>query len=263
MVVTGASAGIGWATARSFAREGAVVVASARREERLRDLVTRIEKDGGTAVAVRCDVTSFQSVEVLRDRVEKEFARCDVLVNNAGVPGGGPFPALSLAQIEQVVATNYMGVLYGTKAFLPMMLAAGRGHVVNLASLAGRFATPGASVYSSTKHAVVAFSEALHYEVASSGLLVTSVNPGFVATEQFPHGDARAGRKMLLKVLRPDQIGDFIVEVVKKGLAPEASIPRWPMPFQAIRVLAPPVYRFGLRKMVERGRRPTDAAPES
>src|SRR6266536_808896 len=104
-----------------------------------------------------------------------------------------------------------------------MMLAAGRGHVVNVASLAGRFAIPGSSVYSSAKHAVVAFSEALYYEVSPQGVLVTSVNPGLVATEGFPHRDAiDRGRK----VLSPDRIAKLIVDVVERGRAPEVSIPR-------------------------------------
>jgi len=247
VVVTGASSGIGRATAVAFAARGATVVCSARREERLKELVEEIEGRGGRARAVACDVSEWEQVQRLATNVREEFGRCDVLVNNAGVPGGGPFAELSLEQIESVTRINFMGVLYCTKAFLPMMLEAGRGHVVNVASLAGRFAVPGASVYTATKHAVVAFSEALHYEVSERGLRVTAVNPGLVATEGFPHQDALAkGRRGL--VMRPERIADVIVRVVETGKAPEVSVPRWLSALQAVRILAPPLYRFGLSR---------------
>jgi uncharacterized protein len=258
-VITGASAGIGSATAEALARKGSTVVISARREERLLALAAEIERRGGSATVVACDVRDRGQVEALATRVREIHGRCDILVNNAGVPGGGPFPDLSWNKIEEITHTNFMGVLYCTKSFLPMMLEAGRGHVVNVASLAGRFAIPGSSVYSSTKHAVVAFSEALHYEVASRGLRVTAVNPGLVATEGFPHTDAiRKGRK----VLRPEKVADLIVRVVETGKAPEVSIPRLYAALQAVRVLAPPLYRFGLDRATRGALRPTDAAKQ-
>jgi short-subunit dehydrogenase len=137
-----------------------------------------------------------------------------------------------------------------------MMLALGRGHVVNVASLAGRFAVPGSSVYSSTKHAVVAFSEALYYELGHRDIVVTAINPGLVATEGFPHRDAlKAGRK----VMSPDDVARLIARVVKEGIGPERSIPRWMAALQAFRVLAPPVYRFGLKQVTRRTLRPTRA----
>src|SRR5206468_2728177 len=144
----------------------------ARREDLLNELGEEIRSFGGQALVVGCDVSEIGQVQELAARTEASFGRCDVLVNNAGIPGGGPFAELSLDQIERIARVNYLGVLYCTKAFLPMMVAAGRGHVVNVASLAGRFAVPGSSVYSSTKHAVVAFSEALHFEMAPRGILV-------------------------------------------------------------------------------------------
>ncbi len=256
-VVTGASAGIGWATAFAFAREGATVVAAARREERLKELVEGIEQRGGKAVAVGCDVSDRVQVGVMRQRVHDEFGRCDVLVNNAGIPGGGPFAKLTMEQIERITQTNYMGVLYCTKAFLPMMLEAGWGHIVNVASLAGRYAVPGSSVYTSTKHAVVAFSEALYYELMPNGIVVTAVNPGLVTTEAFPHNDMLEKAPRL--VMKPEQIAEAIVEIVRKGKGPEVSIPRWLASFQAVRVLAPPLYRFGLTRAVKRGLRATRA----
>jgi uncharacterized protein len=256
VVVTGASAGIGRAAALAFARKGSNVVVAARREHLLEELAGQIRSHGRRALAVACDVSEWEQVVALASRTMEEFGRCDVLVNNAGIPGGGPFAELSIDQIKRVASVNYLGVLYGTKAFLPMMLDAGRGHIVNVASLAGRFAVPGASVYSSTKHAVVAFSEALHYEVAPRGLLVTSVNPGLVTTEAFQQRDAIEGGR---RVLQPEAVAKVIVHVVERGIAPERSLPRWQAALQAFRVLTPSLYRFGLRQVVKHAVRPTRA----
>jgi short-subunit dehydrogenase len=255
VVVTGASAGIGRATALAFARKGSSVVLAARREHLLEEVADEIRAHGRRALVVRCDVSEWDQVLALASRTVDDFGRCDVLVNNAGIPGGGAFADLSIEQIERVARVNYLGVLYCTKAFLPTMLGAGRGHIVNVASVAGRFAVPGASVYTSTKHAVVAFSEALHYEVGPRGLRVTAINPGLVATEAFPHHEAIERGRL---VMQPDTVARVIVRVVERGIAPERSIPRWLAALQAFRVLTPPLYRLGLRQ-VARGRRSTRA----
>jgi short-subunit dehydrogenase len=251
VVVTGASSGIGWETAVAFSKAGATVVGAARRKDRLDQLASAIEQNGGRALSVECDVSDLEQVEGLRRAVHEAFGRCDVLVNNAGVPGGGPFTNLSVEQIERVVRTNYLGVLYCTKAFLQGMLEAGRGHIVNVASLAGRYAVPGSSVYSSTKHAVVAFSEALHYELGSQGVRVTTVNPTFVRTESFSSGDMEKLPRAI--VLDADQVAEAIIDVVRKEKAPEVSVPRWMASMQSVRVLAPPLYRAALRRMSRRG----------
>jgi len=241
-VVTGASSGFGELTSRMLAKEGAAVVLAARRAERLEALAAEIEGRGGRALAVRCDVTEVADLQGLRDRVDEAFGRCDVLINNAGIPGGGRFEDLSLEQIEQVIRVNLLGVLVCTKVFLPMMLDRQRGHIVNVGSLAGRYAAPGASVYSASKHGVVAFSEALYYELAPRGILVTSVNPGFAATEGFPQG-----RLPSALVMRADRVARVIVDVIKEGRAPEVSVPRGMSLWQAFRVLTPPLYRWGVR----------------
>ena len=241
-VVTGASSGFGELTSRMLAKEGAAVVLAARRAERLEAMAAEIEGRGGRALAVRCDVTEVADLQGLRDRVDEAFGRCDVLINNAGIPGGGRFEDLSLEQIEQVIRVNLLGVLVCTRMFLPMMLDRQRGHIVNVGSLAGRYAAPGASVYSASKHGVVAFSEALYYELAPRGILVTSVNPGFAATEGFPQG-----RLPSALVMRADRVARVIVDVIKEGRAPEVSVPRGMSLWQAFRVLTPPLYRWGVR----------------
>ena len=243
VVVTGASSGIGEAVAIALAQRGAKVVLTARRKERLDILADQIERAGGTALAIRCDVTDRDQLASLPSVVSEAFGPCDILVNNAGVPGGGEFVDLTFEQIERVVNVNVLGVMYGTRAFLPGMLKRGRGHIVNVASLAGRFATPGAAVYGATKHAVVAFSESLFYEVESQGVLVTAVNPGFVVTEGFPLEDMNP--RLLLSL---ERVAGAVVRVVRDDIAPELCVPRWISPLQAFRVLTPPLYRWGVRR---------------
>src|SRR5512144_3312642 len=163
----------------AFAKRGARVVVVARRGDRLEALAERIERAGGSALAWTLDVTDTAKVEKLPGIVKELTGRpADVLVNNAGVPGGGAFVDLTHEQIDRVIELNVASLMHTTRAFLPGMLRRGRGHVVNVASLAGRFAPPGTAVYTASKHAVVAFSESLNYDTADRGVLVTAVNPG-------------------------------------------------------------------------------------
>jgi short-subunit dehydrogenase len=243
-VVTGASSGIGESTAWLMAREGAMVVLAARRFERLQALAERIAARGGRALPVRCDVSSPGELRELAARTEDTFGRCDVLVNNAGIPGGGPFRERTADEIERVVRVNLLGVMLGTHAFLPMLIRQRQGHVVNVASLAGRFATPGSSVYGATKHAVVAFSESLYYELRPLGVLVTAVNPGFTRTEGFPQDDVPAPL-----VMRREHVAGVILDVVRRGRAPEVSVPRALGAAQVLRVLTPPLYRWGVDRV--------------
>jgi len=196
-------------------------VLAARRLDRLESMAERITRGGGTALAVPCDVTDHRELQTLRSVVQEAFGPADVLVNNAGIPGGGDLAELDYDQIRRVVEVNVLGVMFGTRAFLPGMLARGHGHVVNVASLAGRFAAPGASVYTATKHAVVAFSESMNITTARKGVFVTAVNPGFVPTEGFTGGGPRVLRVTL------DQVSAAIVQAVRDETAPVVDVPRW------------------------------------
>lgn len=245
-VVTGASSGIGESTAILLARAGAKVVLAARRLERLESLGERISAHGGEALPVHCDVAEPADLAELVARTDEAYGRCDVLVNNAGIPGGGPFRSLTPQQIERVMRVNVLGVMLGTQAFLPMMLEQRRGHIVNVASLAGRFATPGSAIYGASKHAVVAFGEALSYELKPLGILVTTVNPGFTRTEGFPQDEIPSRL-----VMRREHVAGVIVDVVRRGRSPEVSVPRALGAAQAFRVLTPPVYRWGVARVTK------------
>jgi short-subunit dehydrogenase len=238
-VVTGASRGIGEATARTLARAGATLILAARRE----DLLARCaEEVGRGATWMRCDVTRLEDLEALRDHMTERHGRCDVLVNNAGVPGGGRFESLSIDRIRLVAETNLVAVMVATRLFLAMLLKS-RGHVVNVASLAGRYALPGAAAYAAAKHGVVAFSEALYHELAPRGVVVTAVNPGLVATEGFFPADSPLWRDRVARpfIMQPERVAGAILGVIRHRKGPEVSVPRWLGAPQAARLLAPPV----------------------
>lgn len=219
-VVTGASSGIGEATAEALSAEGATVVVAARREDRLDDLVGRINGNGGQALAVECDVTDEEQAHALIQRAKDEFGRVDVLVNNAGV--------MLLSKIEkglseewrQMFDVNVLGLLYTTEAAIGVMKQQSSGHIVNISSLAGRTSRAMLGAYSGTKFAVNAISEALRQELQEYNVRVTVVEPGVVETELPDHisdeeaQEAISGLIGQLEPLQPEDIANAIAYVV-------------------------------------------------
>lgn len=205
-VITGASSGIGEATAVALAAEGATVVAAARREDRLSELVRRIEEDGGRALPVPCDITDEEGAHALIRRAQEEFGRVDILVNNAGVMLLSTVGKGLSDQWRQMFEVNVMGLLYTTDAAIAVMKEQGSGHLVNVSSVAGRKVTRSSNgVYSGTKFAVNAISEGLRQELIEDNIRVTIVEPGAVATELPDHitdEDARESLSGLLKIER-------------------------------------------------------------
>jgi NADP-dependent 3-hydroxy acid dehydrogenase YdfG len=192
-LVTGASSGIGEATARRLAAEGASVAIAARRKERLDRLAGEIEQAGGRALAIECDVTDQQqAVAMVRAAVEG-LGRLDTVVNNAGVMLLGPIVDAPTQEWDRMVALNVQGLLYVAHAALPHLLAAAAGEprrvadLVNVSSVAGRVARSGSGVYNLTKHGVGAFSESLRQEVTARHVRVCVVEPGAVDTELTDH----------------------------------------------------------------------------
>jgi NADP-dependent 3-hydroxy acid dehydrogenase YdfG len=188
-LVTGASSGIGHATARGLARLGAAVALVARRKDRLDALVSDIERAGGKAFAITVDITDRASAEATVQQTVDHFGRLDILVNNAGVMIIGPVVENEVEDWEQMIALNQRALLYMTKAALPHLQAAAQNEprrvadIVNISSHAGRIASPNFAVYNMTKFGVNGFTEALRQELASSHIRVGVLEPGAVKTE--------------------------------------------------------------------------------
>jgi NADP-dependent 3-hydroxy acid dehydrogenase YdfG len=187
VAVTGASSGIGEATALACARAGAAVALAARRAERIEALAAQIVADGGRAIAVPTDVGDEQQAQAFVQRAHAELGRLDVLVNNAGVMLLGPIENAPTEEWRRMIHANVFGVLYCTHAALPLMHAQGSGHIVNVSSVAGRVARQGSGVYNLTKFGVGAFSESLRQEGVAMGVRVTLIEPGAVSTELAGH----------------------------------------------------------------------------
>jgi NADP-dependent 3-hydroxy acid dehydrogenase YdfG len=221
VVITGASSGIGEATAEALAGEGATIVVAARREERLSDLVEKLNGDGGKALAVECDVTDEEQAHALIQRAKDEFGRVDILINNAGV--------MQLSKIEKGLSdewrrmfdVNVLGLLYVTDAAVQVMKEQGSGHLVNVSSVAGRKSGPLRGAYSGTKFAVNAISEALRVELLEDNIRVTMIEPGAVETELADHitdEEAQEGISALyqLDILQPEDIASAIAYCVSQ-----------------------------------------------
>ncbi|MBD2437308.1 SDR family NAD(P)-dependent oxidoreductase [Nostoc sp. FACHB-110] len=182
-IITGASAGIGEATAIALAAEGAQVVIAARRLDRLEALAKRIIESGGQALPIVADVTDEVQVKNLVDKAIATLGRIDILVNNAGIAVIGNIDGGNTANWRKMIDVNVLGVLYATHAVLPIFKGQNSGHIVNISSVAGRTARVGIGIYNATKWGVNGFSEALRQEVCKQNIRVTIIEPGLVDTE--------------------------------------------------------------------------------
>jgi NADP-dependent 3-hydroxy acid dehydrogenase YdfG len=223
VAVTGASSGIGEATALACAEAGAAVSLAARRTDRIDALAERIRSAGGTALAIETDVGDEAQANAFVRRTHEELGRLDVLVNNAGVMLLGPIEDAPTDEWRRMVDANVFGVLYCTHAALPLIATGGGGDVVNISSTAGRRADAGAAVYNMTKFGVHAFSEALRQEALHQGIRVTTVAPGFVETELQAHNTNPLVRRSLEKsreqigeVLHAEDIAEAILHAVTR-----------------------------------------------
>ena len=184
VIITGASSGIGYATALSLAREGAKLVVGARRTDRLESLVKEIEENNGEILSQKLDVTKKSDCDDLVNIAIKKWGKVDVLINNAGLMPLSFVKNLKIDEWDQMIDVNIKGVLYCTAAVLPHMREVKSGHIINISSVAGRIVFPAGSVYCATKHAVTAFSEGLRQELSPrNNIRVTTIEPGVVATE--------------------------------------------------------------------------------
>lgn len=248
-VVTGASSGIGRATARRLSRAGMTVVAVARREDRLEELADR----HASVVPHPADVTDLEDVDGLAARVREEFGACHALINNAGV-GGGPFESRDdLDDALHTIDVNLNGVLRCLAVFSDLLEASAPSRVVNVASVAGKVGI-GPAGYAASKFGVVGLSEALGFAWASRGITVCQLNPGFIETEGFPQTKVKQGPLGPL-VGEPEDVAAAVHDVLVSG-AVERTVPRSYRGAVVMRHLAPPLYRAVASKMSRaRGRR--------
>ena len=183
VVITGASSGLGEATARHLSKLGALVVLGARRVERIDALAGELNANGARALALQTDVTDSAQVQHLVDAAVATYGRIDVIINNAGLMPHSPLERRKIADWDRMIDVNIKGVLYGIAAVLPYMQAQKSGHIINVSSVAGHKVRPGSAVYAATKHAVLALSEGLRLEVKPYNIRTTVISPGAVATE--------------------------------------------------------------------------------
>jgi NADP-dependent 3-hydroxy acid dehydrogenase YdfG len=219
-LVTGASSGIGEATAVALAEAGAAVAIGARRTDRLDALAARLRRTGASVLELELDVTEEAACAHAVRRTREELGGLDVLVNNAGVMLLGTIVGADTEDWRRMLSTNVLGLMYMTSAAIDGMVEQGSGDIVNISSVAGRTARKGAGVYNASKWAVNAFSESLRQEVTGRGVRISLVEPGAVATELSSHitqEEAReASRRMAesMRTLQSDDIARAILYVV-------------------------------------------------
>ena len=219
VVITGASSGIGRATALTLARRGATVVLAARHDEALRELEDACRKVGGRALAVPTDVAVEEQVRALAASTVEHFGHIDAWVNNAGVYLMGKLEDTPPDAFRQVLETNFFGVVHGARAVLPVFREQGRGILINVASVAGKATMPYLSAYNASKHAVVGFSESLRMELLDSpGIHVCVVLPAAVDTPLFQHSANYTGRqiKAAPPVYPPSQVVRAILDNLRR-----------------------------------------------
>ena len=183
ILITGASSGIGRCLAIDFAKLGAVVIGCGRSKERLDGTFNQIRSSGRTATMLPCDVGNREHAESMMAKVLEQFGRVDILINNAGIGMRQPFAETPIETIEEIMRTNYLGMVYCTHAVLPSMIRRRSGHVVNISSIAGNIGFANVAGYCGSKFAMNGFSESLYHEVKPHGVHVSVICPGPVRTE--------------------------------------------------------------------------------
>ncbi len=241
VAITGGARGIGFEAAKIFHAQGAKVVIGDLDEQSTKDAAAAI---GPQARGLKLDVTDRESFAAFLDEAAEISGPIDVLVNNAGIMPAGPFLEESEQLIETQIDVNYRGPIIGMRLVLPKMIERGKGHVVNVASMAGKFAVPGLAVYSGTKHAVVGLSGAVRDELDGTGVSISTVMPNAVQT------DLTSGLPTeRIGILKPEQVAEAIVGSVENRRE-EIAIPRWYGIWPALPVLFPTRFLARIKKLL-------------
>lgn len=218
-LVTGGGRGIGAAIARMLGALGATTVVCGRTQSHIDETVKQIKTSGGQSEAIMCDVSDWNSVSALAAEVQKRFGKLDILVNNAGIGGfGGPLHQLPLEKWEAILNTNLRGVFYTIRAFVPLLVAAGGGHIVNISSIAGKNALPNGAAYSASKWGLNGLSYSVAEELRAQKIRVSVICPGSTHTELSPH-EGKSSEKML----QPDDIAHVVEMLVTQTAQSFAS----------------------------------------
>ena len=224
VVITGASSGVGEATARLLAGNGAKVVLGARRKDRIDALVRDITGKGGNALGFKTDVTRRGDVEALVKGAVDKHGRIDAIVNNSGIMPIAPMAALKIEEWDRMIDVNIKGLLYGVAAVLPIMQKQKLGHIINIASVAGFKVWPGGTVYSATKFAVRALTEGLRMEHRADNIRCTVVSPGAIATELPESSSEEATRKNLREFYKMAIPADSIARAISYAIEQPADV---------------------------------------
>ncbi|GLX67112.1 SDR family NAD(P)-dependent oxidoreductase [Paenibacillus glycanilyticus] len=224
VLITGASSGIGAVTAKQLAKLGALPIMTGRNLERLRKHAAAIGTD---CPMYRMDVTDMSQVQQTVDAIMAKYGRIDVLLNNAGFGKFETFLDAKVESFEEMMDTNYMGVVRCTKAVLPYMLKQGSGHIVNIASMAGKIGSSKSTGYSATKHAVLGFTNSLRMELAGTNVAVSAVNPGPIRTEFFEVADPSGTyvKNVSWFMMKPEYVANQIIKVMERRKA-EVDLPK-------------------------------------
>lgn len=243
-VITGAGSGIGAACARAMAKEGAIIIGADLRMEMLQSVADDVNEAGGRMEAHQLDVADRDAVFALAAKVEKTHGAADLVLNNAGVAHGAPVAEMTMDNFQWVMDIDFWGVVHGTQAFLPAMIARGSGHIANVSSIFGLIGVPTQSAYNAAKFGVLGFGEALRHEVKEQGIGVSTIHPGGINTNIVRHARFQQGPEMenereeaiqrfaQFTMTQPEGAAKTIIKGIKRNKAriligPDAHLVDW------------------------------------
>lgn len=223
VLITGASSGIGAVMAQQFAAKGAIPILTARSTNKLEEIASGLQ---GQHAVYEMDVTNTEQVHDVVGQIIAKFGRIDILINNAGYGIFESFAEAPLAHFEEMMNVNYMGIVRCTQAVLPHMLKARSGHIVNVASMAGKIGSAKSTGYSATKHAVLGFTNSLRQELIRSGISITAINPGPISTPFFDKADPSGNyvKNVAWFMLKPEKVVKELMHAIERNI-PEKDLP--------------------------------------